>query len=130
MTSGSNVQGGRQKRRRGSLLPLSHSIYDLTMLFLLGAVSIVGIWLFGGVHLWSIGPMKMATGIVGILFALRFFISPYRKDIVIPPGGFVFLALLLYLGIVFPFADIPYEARVESWGVMSYGVACLGGGQS
>jgi len=116
-------EGKRRKRRSSAPLPGIHNFLDLVMLVLLSAVSVAGIWLYGGVHLWSMASMTLAVMLAGMAFYYRFFISRYRHDLVVPPGGFMLLILLGYLAAILGFADIPHDARMETFRYISYAVA-------
>ena len=122
MISGTVTQG-RRRRTRGSYVPFSVRWLDWMILLLISAIPIAGIWLFGGVHVWSIGPMLVAVFLAGILFVYRYFISPYRDTLLAPPGGVFFLLILLYFGCLYIVSDLRYDARMETLRLVAYAAA-------
>lgn len=71
-----------------------------------------GLFLFGGVRLWSFGPLTLVVFLAGLLFWFRS--RAALSALRIPPGG-VFLALfLLYAGVQSAIASaVPWSARVQ-----------------
>jgi O-antigen ligase len=90
----------------------------LVLLFLLfgGALA-----LFGGVRLWSFGPLAL----IGFLAFLFFWFR--RTDSLtalrIPPGGIFFAAFIFYALIQSPSAEVPWDARVKALLIASGGAA-------
>lgn len=110
-------------RRRKVLLPTSFRVLDLIALFLLALLPVVGVWIFGGNRLWVMGPMILISVVAAILGVFRFFLSNYRRDLVIPPGGWVLLVFFAYLLVSLGFAEVPYEAFLETMRFLSYIIA-------
>ena len=110
-------------RRRKTHLPVSLTVLDLISLFLLSLLPVVGIWIFGGNRLWAMGPMILITLLAAMVVTHRFFISRYRRDWVIPPGGGWLLAFFLYVVAIIGFAEVRYDALLETMRFLSYLVA-------
>ncbi len=109
-------------RRRCRVEPLSRrrSFYDGCVIFLLLFPAIVGPFPFGAVRLWSIGPLLLLAFTGLTLFALRPFFDADLRSIRAPPGGIAWLAFGLYAVAGWPFAAVPYEARIEWLKLASY----------
>jgi O-antigen ligase len=110
-------------RRRKTHLPVALTVLDLLALFLLSLLPVVGIWIFGGNRLWVMGPMILITLLAAMLVAYRFFISVYRRDWAIPPGGWWLLVFFLYLVAIIGFAEVQYDALLETMRFLSYVLA-------
>lgn len=54
------------------------------------------------------------------LFFLRPLLDRQLSELRIPPGGGLFLLMLLYAGMSIPFASVPYEAKIECLKLTSY----------
>ncbi len=105
---------GSTRRRRGSAaLPLAQSVYDWIALALLAAAPLAGVWLFGGVRLWSVGPLLMGVLLSGVLYLLRPLVFRQPWSVRSPPGILLFLAFLLYAAMTLTWAAVPYDARLE-----------------
>lgn len=110
-------------RRRKVSLPASLRILDLVALFLLSLLPVIGVWIFGGNRLWIMGPMILICFCAAILAVIRFFLSTYRRDIAIPPGGWVLLVFFVYVLGSLAFSEVPYEAFLETMRFLSYIIA-------
>ncbi len=84
--------------------------------------ALVGIFFFGAVRLWSIGPLMFLVYLGVALFFLRPFFSADLRQLQVPPGGIAWLFFFAYGLAAIPFAAVPYEARIEWLKVGS----CLG----
>ncbi len=111
----------RQRRRsRHLLLSPGQYLHDWLVLILIALPPWVGVWLFGGVRLWSIGPLMGVAFLATALAALRFVRERDGVGGRCPPG---FLALALFVAygfLLIPRAAVPYDAYVESLKVASY----------
>jgi len=123
MHPGNTSPTNNRVRRRKISLPVSLTILDLSALLLLSLLPVVGVWIFGGNRLWIMGPMILICFCAAILGVIRFFISTYRRDVVIPPGGWVLLVFFAYLLGSWYFAAVPYEAFLETMRFLSYIIA-------
>lgn len=92
--------------------------------WILGALFLVfgtALALFGGVRLWSFGPLALIGLIAFLLFWLR------RTDSLsvlrIPPGGLFFASFIFYALVQSPSAEVPWAARVTALLIASGGVA-------
>lgn len=101
-------------------LPLGLSLYEGTALFLAFLAPGLGILLFGGVRLWSIGPLMILVFLAFLLYGVR---DRVFRDAVfplrIPPGGLVALAFVGYALLRIPFALVPYEAALQFLMILS-----------
>ncbi|MGA1193224.1 MAG: O-antigen ligase family protein [Kiritimatiellia bacterium] len=59
-------------------------------------------------------PVLLALFTSGVAWTWRFLVSSYRYELVVPPGGWICIAFLLYLAISIPLTEIPYEAG-QQW---------------
>lgn len=110
------------RRRRHHAAPVSgrRAAYDGACVALLLAPSLLGIFLFGAVRLWSVGPLMFLAFCGVALFFLRPFFSAELRQLQVPPGGLAGLALLAYVLLTVPRAEVPYEARIEGLKLASY----------
>ena len=110
------------QRRRSVAQPISlrHSLYDWTAILLLLMAPAVGIFLFGAVRLWSIGPLLILSGLGTALFFLRPCLDGDALPIRIPPGGLFWLLFLVYSAVMISQAAVPYDARIEVLKIGSY----------
>lgn len=120
MSAGFTPPVSSRLRRRKTSLPWSFTLLDGLALFLLGLSPIVGPWIFGGNRLWIMGPLMVAIGLSAALVAYRFLVSPYRRDGVVPPGGWLLLGLVAYLAALWPFAAVRYDAAMEAVRFLAY----------
>ncbi len=123
MTAGFTSPVGSRSRRRKESIPVSMAVFDYLALFLLALLPVVTPWVFGGNRLWIMGPVIVFTVIASILGLSRFFISSFRRDWVIPPGGWILLAFMAYLLLILPFAEVRYDAAMETMRFLSYVLA-------
>lgn len=112
-----------RKRRRKTTLPVWDVSLDYISLFLLCLIPAGVIWLFGGNRFWVMGPSILVVLLTSLIFIARFFWSPNRYEIVVPPGGFLLFLFLGYLTLIIGLAEIPYEAKLETFRYLSYVVA-------
>jgi O-antigen ligase len=84
----------------------------MMLTLLLSSAGIV--WVLGGNRLWIMMPALLAIFAAGGVWAWRFFGSSYRFDFVIPPGGWMGLVFLVYLAVMIPLAEVPFEAG-QQW---------------
>ena len=111
---------GLRRRSRHSLLTAGQSTYDWIILILIALPPWLGVWMFGGVRLWSIGPLMGVTFLATALTALRYLRERDGLERRCPPG-FLGLALFVAYGfLLIPRAAVPYDAYVESLRVASY----------
>jgi hypothetical protein len=77
------------RKRKSYALPIStrRAIYDWTAIVLLLAPSAVGIFLFGAVRLWSVGPLMFCSYLGVAMFFLRPFFASDLRTLKVPPGG-------------------------------------------
>lgn len=115
-----NRSSGPRRRSRYLLLSPGQYLHDGLVLFLIALPPWVGVWMFGGVRLWSIGPLMGVVFLATALAALRFVRERDGLGGRCPPG---FLALALFVAygfLLIPRAAVPYDAFVESLKVASY----------
>lgn len=118
--------------RRSSPVSLSRRIYDGAALLLLLASSVAGIWLYGAVRFWSIGPLMLSVCLAGILYFARPLIFRSVPPLGWPPAILGLCAFLLYGFIRIPSAAVPHAAQgamlVIASAVLAYvvwsGLAC------
>ncbi len=110
------------RRRRRHAVPISRrrAVYDWTTIALLLAPSLIGIYLFGAVRIWSIGSLLLFSYTGLFLFFLRAFFDEDLRRLQIPPGGVLWLVFLLYAAGLIPVSAVPYEARIEVLKLGSY----------
>lgn len=113
----------RKRRRRKVVIPVSFSIADTICLLLLSLTSTACIWVFGGNRLWIMAPMILIVILAAVLFIGRNLWSVYRYDLMVPPGGVWWVVFLLYLAAHVLVANIPYEAKLETFRYLSYVLA-------
>lgn len=111
--------GTSSSRRRRAVLPVGRSIYEWTTLFLLGLASMAGMWLFGGVELWSVGPLMIGVFIAGALYFARPLFFPGAVTSCWPPATVGLLVFLLYAGLRVPSAGSSYVAHLTVMDVAS-----------
>lgn len=95
------------------MLSTGQSIYDWCILVLLAAAPLAGVWLFGGVRWWSVGPLMIAVLLAGILYALRPLLFGQPWHVRIPPGLLPLLAFLALGVALIPRSAVPYDAHLE-----------------
>jgi O-antigen ligase len=110
---GRSATGTGRRRRSARALPVAQSIYDWCILILLGAAPLAGMWLFGGVRWWSVGPLMMGVFLAGVLFCVRPLLFGQAWHVRIPPGSALLLAFLVYVALLVPRAAVPYDAHLE-----------------
>jgi O-antigen ligase len=81
---------------------------------------VVGIYLFGAVRLWSICPLMFAASIGMALFFLRPFFGADLRQIQVPPGGALWLLVLVVVAGMIPRGSVPYDGRIEILKIASY----------
>lgn len=114
--------GGRQPsgRRRRSSLPLSRSIYEWVALLLAATGPVLGTWLFGGVRLWSVGPLMLFSFVASALYLLRPVLFSTIEPLRWPPGFLAFWIFLLYGACRISAAPSTMDATVEILRLSSY----------
>jgi O-antigen ligase len=118
---GEYIRGSESRSaRRRTTFPLHLQFVDIAIILLLLLVPAGVIWILGGNRDWIMMPAVALIIALGIIFAGRTFVSAYRSDLVIPPGGLVGLVFLAYLGIMAPRAEIPHEAWTGFYKFSSY----------
>ncbi len=95
-----------------SVLSPSGSFFEWAILVLVGLASWLGVWLFGGVRLWSVGPLMAAVFLATALYGLRAVWRP-QHPLRTTPGLLFFTLFLLYAGMLIPRAAVPYDAHLE-----------------
>jgi len=110
------------RRRRRHAVPISvrRSVVDWIAIVLLLLPSLVGIYLFGAVRLWSICPLMFAAALGMALFFLRPFFGADLRQIQVPPGGALWLLVLAYTAVMIPWGSVPYDGRIEVLKLASY----------
>ena len=110
------------RRRRRHAVPISvrRSVLDWVAISLLLLPSLVGIYLFGAVRLWSICPLMFASSIGMVLFFLRPFFGADLRQIQVPPGGALWLLVLAVVAVMIPRGSVPYDGRIEILKLASY----------
>lgn len=110
------------RRRRRHAVPISvrRSVLDWVAISLLLLPSLVGMYLFGAVRLWSICPLMFASSMGLTLFFLRPFFRADLRQIQIPPGGVLWLLVLITVAIIIPRGSVPYDGRIEILKLASY----------
>lgn len=112
-----------RRRRRKTALPAQDLISDCITLFLLCLVPAGVIWVFGGNRFWIMAPAILLILLAALPFIFRFFCSPSRYEMVLPPGGLLIIGFVGYLSLIIGLAEIPYEAKLETFRYLSYAVA-------
>lgn len=111
----------RRSRRKHTPANARQSVYEWTILALAALAPLLGVWLFGGVRLWSIGPLMSAVFLATVLAALRFLRLPRERAAVhVPPGFFPLACFVAYGFLLVPWAAVPYDALVEALKVSSF----------
>lgn len=100
--------GKHEPRRRRSLLPVSRSIYEWIALALLLLAPVAGTWIFGGVRLWSVGPLMLVVFFAAMLYFAR---PLFFSGASIRYWPTVTLGLLVFLG--YGFLTIPRAAAPD-----------------
>lgn len=119
-SSANNLIEPRLRRRHAAPVSRARSVYEWTLIVLLLASSLVGVFLFGAVRLWSVGPLMSACWLVVALFLARGLGGAEGNRFQVPPGGMAWLVFFLYAAAQLPFALIPYEARIDLLKLGSY----------
>lgn len=109
----------RARRSRRSASAARSSPGDWIILSLLLISPLVGVWLFGGVRLWSVGPLTALVFLAALVFALRRDPAHAR----LPPFGAGALLFLAYAVARVPGAAVPYEAHLDVLRLFSYALA-------
>lgn len=86
---------------------------DALLMVLLLAAPLGGMIAFGAVRMWSFGPLMFLVFLAAGGVFLRPLFFPDLRRVLVPPGGLVWLAFLLYGAARIPQAAVPYEARIE-----------------
>lgn len=115
----------RRRRRRGFRTRAERlaSIADWTVLVLAAAAPLAGVWLFGGVRLWSVGPLSMAVLLAALIMWFRIGLSREPVALRLPPGAIPFAVFTVYGFALVPWSAVPYDAFVESLRIATYLVA-------
>ena len=110
------------QRRRSVAQPISlrRSIYDWTAILLLLMAPTAGVFLFGAVRLWSIGPLLLLSTLGIAMFFLRPCFAGDLQFIRTPPGGLLWVVFIAYSAMMIPRAAVPYDARIEALKICSY----------
>lgn len=77
--------------------------------------------LFGGVRLWSFGPLALTGLLAFAFFWLRR--TDSLRSLRIPPGGLFFAGFVFYALFQSPSAEVPWDARVKALLIASGGAA-------
>lgn len=80
---------------------------------LVGVSCWIGMWLFGAVRLWSVGPLLFMVFLAAALVLLRPAVMRGGFAWIVPPGAWMLLAWLAYAACSIPRAASPYDAQVE-----------------
>lgn len=104
-------------------MPVSHVVLDYLMLVMLLLSAAGSMWVLGGNRYWINGPLTWLLLLAGLIGCFRFFISRYRHDVAIPPGGWASLGFLAYLCGILPIAEIPYEAIQQLYHIFGFVMA-------
>lgn len=103
----------RRSRARLSTLTTGQSLYDGLVLLLVAMSSWLGVWLFGAVRWWSIGPLMGFLFLATILAALRYVIERDGLTRRLPPGFMALGLFVFYACLLIPRAAVPYDAHME-----------------
>lgn len=107
------------ERRARSIQSPWESAHEWALLILVGLASWLGVWLFGGVRLWSVGPLTALVFLSTALCCLRAIGRP-QYSLRAAPGLIFFSLFLLYAGLMIPRAAVPYDAQLEVLKLASY----------
>ena len=107
------------RRRHRTTRSTGSSLYEWSLLVLVALAPCLGVWLFGGVRLWSIGPLMSGVFLAAALCALRYLRPDDCTRPVLPPGLPVLLIFSAYAFLRTPAAAVPYDAWVESLKIAS-----------
>ena len=89
------------------------------MLLMLTAPA-VGVFLFGAVRLWSIGPLMFLSFIGAAMCFARPLAVPEQRTLRVPIGGWIWILLLAYGALVSFRSAVPYESTIELLKVACY----------
>lgn len=116
----SNPAGGsplsplrRRSRSRYAALSTAQSVYDWIVLALVALAPWVGVWLFGAVRWWSIGPLMGLIFLATALCALRYWFERDGLTRRFPPGFIALAVFVFYAFLLIPRAAVPYDAHME-----------------
>ncbi len=84
--------------------------YDLFVLLVLFVGAVGGVFLFGGVRVWSISLLLLFLFSAGILFYLRPFAKEELRTLKLPPGALFIVLFMVCCVARIPFAVVKYEA--------------------
>lgn len=113
-------EASRRRRRHAIPISVRRSVLDWVAVSLLLLPSLVGVYLFGAVRLWSICPLMFASSIGLALFFLRPFFGADLRRIQVPPGGVLWLLVLVVVAVMVPRGAVPYDGRIEILKLASY----------
>ncbi|OGV43756.1 MAG: hypothetical protein A2X46_08670 [Lentisphaerae bacterium GWF2_57_35] len=77
------------------------------------APAAVGIYLFGAVRMWSIGPLMILSFTGLFLVAIRPLFNEDLSRWAFSPGTIGWMLFWIYGWLLMPFAEAPYDARIE-----------------
>jgi hypothetical protein len=103
----------RRSRTRHASLSTGQSVYDWLVLILVALAPWLGVWLFGAVRWWSIGPLMGLIFLATVLCALRYGFERDGLTRRFPPGFMALAVFVFYAFLLIPRAAVPYDAHME-----------------
>lgn len=113
-------RGVRRRKRHTLPLTLRRTVYEWIAILFLLASPVIGIFLFGAVRIWSIGPlMFLSFAGAAMCFARPLFV-PELRSLKAPVSGWWWLLLLAYSMAMSFRSVVPYESKIELLKILSY----------
>lgn len=103
----------RRSRSRSASQSAGQSAYEWVVLALVALAPWLGVWLFGAVRWWSIGPLMALSFLATALCALRYVVERDGLARRFPPGFMPLALFIFYAFLLIPRAAVPYDAHVE-----------------
>jgi len=104
---------GQPVSRRRDFISRRRHVIDSLILCLLFLGTAGGIFLFGGVRVWSVSILNLFIFSAGILFCLRPYFNEELRVAKIPPGMIFLCLFLLYASVRLYFSAVKYEAMFD-----------------
>ena len=119
--SPSEKRGVRHRRRHAApIISRGRAVFEWAAMLLMLAAPAVGVFLFGAVRLWSIGPLMFLSFIGAAMCFARPLAVPEQRTLRIPIGGWIWILLLAYGALVSFRSAVPYESTIELLKVACY----------
>ena len=112
--------GGRRQRRRLRHSTPGQSVYEWVILVLVGLAPLLGVWLYGGVRTWSVGPLMACVFLGAALCALRYIRADQGPARRWSPGLLLLAVFVGYGFLLIPRSAVPYDSYMEALKVASF----------